>query len=903
MPIPSPNLDDRTYADLLDEVRALIPSIYPEWTDHNPTDPGMTLVELFAWLTEMLIYRANRVPEASYRTFLKLLNGSATQLLNGPVRLPDDLDEATRATVTALRERYRAATADDFEYLAVHEWPRTSEAAGLGAAGIVARARCVPGFNFEATTATVAVAPGVAVDRRGRQIVLATAENVSLTAHLGQAAVLWISSRDEPTDPATTGSTDNTRWWEHPLIEAVREGQQPQGQDAVALGRATINAQGGVALDLGVRGNAGIRLPDGATGSVTLRTLAPNRADLTGSLSVRGHLTLEPGGSPNLYTGTGPAELNRYLQLGNSPDSGTASGLKAGGVLVSDAFNYANPPKNDLIVKGNVAIGTPTPENGGNWNKVLDILGAGHAKLSIRTAGIYGGAWVHDSAVWGAPAGMIAGTNTAHPISFVTSMLNRMTITAAGSVGIGSPTPAGRLTVKMAGGGWNDGLVIEKSDTTNRWQLSFDVGDRLLLGYNGAPRMSFIGGSGNVGIGVVDPQRDLQIGSDVTGIGLEPSDASPNAGYVRFGDNTGWKLHFGRSREAAGGALNAGPAGVLLTLQDNGNVGVGTTSPANRLHLHGSVADLALTFTNAANSAGRRGYRIAFDNDRLTFQRANDSGSYVANHLAIAQETGNVGIGTVTPNAPLQIVGGNWDVTSSEGDLKIGDDTFRLKIGVARGGGGAGDVRIRAQGGTSRLMLGSGTSDVVIIQGSDVTFGGRIGVFGQPATPRTTGWAGGIHTFDLEVEGTAWARHGWQSGHRDLAENYASETALEPGEVVCFDRERDVVVRSTDPNDTLICGVVSTAPGVLLNADDAVDAQQLFPIALCGRVPCKVVDENGPIRRGDLLTSSSTPGHAMRAEPGRLDGKAIYRAGTIVGKALEPLEAGTGLIEIFVAPG
>jgi hypothetical protein len=160
VPIPSPNLDDRTYADLLDEARALIPSVYPEWTDHNPTDPGMTLVELFAWLTEMLIYRANRVPEASYRTFLKLLNGSATQLLNGPRRLPDDLDDAIRATVAALRERYRAATDDDYEYLAVHEWPRTPEAAALGADGVVKRARCVPGFNFELADPARRAAPG-----------------------------------------------------------------------------------------------------------------------------------------------------------------------------------------------------------------------------------------------------------------------------------------------------------------------------------------------------------------------------------------------------------------------------------------------------------------------------------------------------------------------------------------------------------------------------------------------------------------------------------------------------------------------------------------------------------------------------------------------------------------------
>jgi hypothetical protein len=65
-------------------------------------------------------------------------------------------------------------------------------------------------------------------------------------------------------------------------------------------------------------------------------------------------------------------------------------------------------------------------------------------------------------------------------------------------------------------------------------------------------------------------------------------------------------------------------------------------------------------------------------------------------------------------------------------------------------------------------------------------------------------------------------------------------------------------------------------------------------------VPCKVIDENGPIERGDLLTSSSTPGHAMRASSVMLDGQEIQRPGTIIGKAVGSLASGTGIIEVFV---
>ncbi|MCB0165981.1 MAG: hypothetical protein KDI79_17235, partial [Anaerolineae bacterium] len=69
----APNLDDRTWQDIVNEARALIPTYAPEWTDHNPSDLGMALIELFAWLVEGMIYRLNRVPEKNYIEFLNLL--------------------------------------------------------------------------------------------------------------------------------------------------------------------------------------------------------------------------------------------------------------------------------------------------------------------------------------------------------------------------------------------------------------------------------------------------------------------------------------------------------------------------------------------------------------------------------------------------------------------------------------------------------------------------------------------------------------------------------------------------------------------------------------------------------------------------------------------------------------
>ncbi|MBO9596026.1 MAG: hypothetical protein J7599_24195 [Niabella sp.] len=82
-------------------------------------------------------------------------------------------------------------------------------------------------------------------------------------------------------------------------------------------------------------------------------------------LHVAGDMVLEKvSGDPILYTGTGNSEFNRYLTLINSPALTSASGLKAGGVLISDAYDYANPGKNDLVVKGNASIGAAAPPSG-----------------------------------------------------------------------------------------------------------------------------------------------------------------------------------------------------------------------------------------------------------------------------------------------------------------------------------------------------------------------------------------------------------------------------------------------------------------------------------------------------------------------------------------------------------
>src|SRR3954453_5915346 len=73
MALPSPSLDDRTFQQLVDEAKRHVQRRCPEWTNHNVSDPGVTLIEAFAWMTDLLLYRLNRVPDRNYVKFLELL--------------------------------------------------------------------------------------------------------------------------------------------------------------------------------------------------------------------------------------------------------------------------------------------------------------------------------------------------------------------------------------------------------------------------------------------------------------------------------------------------------------------------------------------------------------------------------------------------------------------------------------------------------------------------------------------------------------------------------------------------------------------------------------------------------------------------------------------------------------
>lgn len=138
-------------------------------------------------------------------------------------------------------------------------------------------------------------------------------------------------------------------------------------------------------------------------------------------------------------------------------------------------------------------------------------------------------------------------------------------------------------------------------------------------------------------------------------------------------------------------------------------------------------------------------------------------------------------------------------------------------------------------------------------------------------------------------------------GNADLAEYLPAASTLTAGDVVVIAEQATNgygLELSHEAYDTAVAGIISTEPGLTLGVKDGQimggDNHDDVPLALAGRVPCKVDAAPGAIHVGDLLTTSTTPGHAMRCA-NRLD-----CVGAIIGKALEPLEDGQGTITVLV---
>ena len=154
------------------------------------------------------------------------------------------------------------------------------------------------------------------------------------------------------------------------------------------------------------------------------------------------------------------------------------------------------------------------------------------------------------------------------------------------------------------------------------------------------------------------------------------------------------------------------------------------------------------------------------------------------------------------------------------------------------------------------------------------------------------------HKYGVRTPDKMYADYGYDTSSSDIAEYFAVHEDVEPGTVMVIG-DVSKLECSTEAYDTTVAGIVSTAPGVALGTNETGNEGEKL-IAVAGRVPCKIDASYASVKPGDLLTTSDTPGHAMKAQPVVIGEVEIYRPGTTLGKALEPLDSGTGVIEVLV---
>jgi hypothetical protein len=244
-------------------------------------------------------------------------------------------------------------------------------------------------------------------------------------------------------------------------------------------------------------------------------------------------------------------------------------------------------------------------------------------------------------------------------------------------------------------------------------------------------------------------------------------------------------------------------------------------------------------------------------------------------------------------------VGGN----NSRGQISIFDENthFTINLGGADqlGTQGAGRIGLGGNGSIGTIdVFDAATNHIIRIGG--VQHPGRIGLGGNGSdgviavfnknTTQTIAING--ETGDLEVTGDI------RLTNADCAEDFdICETGqVEPGTVMVLGAE-GVLHPSEHAYDKRVAGVISgggdNKPGIVLDKRRSSSARK--PIALLGKVYCKVDAQYGAIEVGDLLTTAPTPGHAMKADD------PLKAFGAVIGKALRPLPKGQGLIPILIA--
>ncbi|MBN1824699.1 MAG: hypothetical protein JW958_00450 [Candidatus Eisenbacteria bacterium] len=516
----------------------------------------------------------------------------------------------------------------------------------------------------------------------------------------------------------------------------------------------------------------------------------------------------------------------------------------------------------------------------------------------------------------------------------------------SGNVGIGAASPGRKLSIIGSGGA--NGIDIDNSSAdgdpelrfllsgTPKFTLGVDDGDadkfKIGEGSVGAAPYLTITADGKVGIGTNDPITTLDVVSETAGITINNTGLVSDP-RIRFQLDAATAFSIGVD-DSDGDKFKIGTSAVStntrMVIDADGDVAFGMENPEAKLHLGGeSNVEILLDAPAADNYSGvtlrttggiydylqliKSGplatgttagipltnlSRVVAGNmaGPLMFQVMTDTCMYfVTDNTEQMRLTSNgrLGIGDVSPDATLH-VGGDalvWDAGSSGRALDVYNPDYQLGQLVNFESSDS----VSSNNDMLQILVGSNSSDNMQFIECE---------------------RGVNAVFKVQGDGDVLA-DGSFTGPADFSEMIAvraGASSVEPGDVMVVDPSGSrEIAKSAEPRSTLVAGVYSTRPGFVgserdwdridpskaegeesgtyTRADMAAEFDEI-PLAVVGIVPCKVSAENGAVRPGDLLVTSATPGHAMRDdEP---------RTGTVLGKALEPLASGTGVIRILV---
>jgi hypothetical protein len=542
---------------------------------------------------------------------------------------------------------------------------------------------------------------------------------------------------------------------------------------------------------------------------------------------------------------------------------------------------------------GNVGVGTATP------NQKLGVQGM---------FGLYPQPWVSPN-VRGmfmfhtGAGGSIYAFNypggTSDPIGFSARSFDfntyiggtphtRFVIDNAGNVGVGTITPAARLHV--VGGTRVEGsgrLYFGTSAVENYRGLEIIQESPTIFSLrHHDPNVAWQhialnphGGNVGVGTGANNPAYKFDVAGHIR---------SSSGGFV-FPDGTVQTT----AASSSGGSASVSPwtttgSNIHFT---SGNVGIGTTAPASRLEVADSGNNTFSARFVQSNVTASNGIFV-----QTKTASANDTALHVLTNAGATvgmslRNNGNLGIGTASPATKLDVAG-SLHVSGICGGGVPNVQGGYMSWNQKACGGGEVDFINHQGGGAGGFWFantanGSTLSSLMFISGN-----GNVGIgTDTPAANAKLDVVGNVNVTGTITGGSIEAKY------QDLAEWVPARGALAAGTVVVLDPEQsNRVMASSTSYDTGVAGVVSADPGIILGEA----GEGKVKVATTGRVKVKV-DATRAIKIGDLLVTSDREGVAMKSEPIILGGRRLHAPGTIVGKALEPLEKGVGEILVLLS--